>query len=239
MTIQTVEAVLFDIDDTLFDRRWAQREILRRIAARFPSIFDGLAWPRVLAAFLESDRITTAEINSRSTAGDDVRLRRSARFLRLLGLGEGEDRRHAKRLTAFYVDHYPDLRAPVAEAADVVRGLAERFPLGIVSNGLPDAQYRKLEALGLRRAFHCVILSGEIGIWKPDPRIFWRASAALAVPPAACVYVGDKPRVDVVGARRAGMRSCWFNPCGKSSESADVAPDWEIARLAELDVILR
>ncbi len=68
---------------------------------------------------------------------------------------------------------------PVPGAVSVVKELSGRFRLGVISNGSPDVQYRKLEAIGLGGIFACVLLSEEIGIRKPDPRIFHIAANAL------------------------------------------------------------
>jgi len=87
----------------------------------------------------------------------------------------------------------------------------------------------------MRHLFECILLSGETGIFKPDPRIFWQAARALNVEPEACLYVGNSYEDDIVGSKRAGMWACWFNPNGRQSAKK---PDIEIRTLAELLPIL-
>jgi putative hydrolase of the HAD superfamily len=74
-----------------------------------------------------------------------------------------------------------------------------------------------LAAAGLLDAFEFVIDSGEVGVEKPDPRIFQIALDRLGVSPAAALYVGDLYEVDVVGARAAGLDVVLLDPDGANA----------------------
>ncbi len=222
-----VRAVLFDVDDTLFDREGAQQGILNLILQELPDVFAGLPVESISRAFDESDSIALREYDA-GVLAEDFRTRRSRLFLGLLGL----DEKHAHTVTALYVRQYPTIDAPVAGAVSVVRRLADAFPLGVVSNALPDVQYTKLATLGVRHLFRCIVLSGELKIAKPDPRIFLRAADLLGTAPEECLYVGDSYENDVVGANRAGMHACWFNP--RALPAADIKPDIQVHTLQAL-----
>lgn len=106
-------------------------------------------------------------------------------------------------------------------ARDGLQALADTgVELGIVSNadGEIGARLRELEILqvgpGLGVVVGCVIDSGEVGVSKPDPRIFEIALTALGVDPDDAWYVGDMPVFDVVGAQRAGLRPFVMDPLG-------------------------
>lgn len=92
--------------------------------------------------------------------------------------------------------------------------------LGIVSNadGSVGQRLREQEILqvgpGLGIEVECVIDSGEVGVQKPDPRIFKIALDALGLPPERVWYVGDMPGIDVVGARAAGLHVYVMDPYG-------------------------
>jgi HAD superfamily hydrolase (TIGR01549 family) len=229
----SVEAVLFDVDDTLFDRTQAQREMPALMRRTFPDLFTGIPQGAVRDAFLVSDRISTDQFEWTART-DAARLGRSRIFLQQLGLGEDM----APALTELYVTYYPRIEAPVRDARQVIERLSARYVLGIVSNGMPDTQYQKLETLGIGHWFGCVLLSGEIGIEKPDPQIFWRAADCLGVVPQACMHVGDTYEADVVGAQRAGMRACWYNPQARARPEGYPRPALELHALAELLVSL-
>jgi HAD superfamily hydrolase (TIGR01549 family) len=231
--ITNLKAILFDIDDTLFDRDKAQREVLHLIVREFHDIFTGIDKEMIAEAFSESDRIATQEYNAGASI-DVARTGRSRRFLKILGLSED----YADRITAMYIKSYPGIKAPVRRAKFVLGKLAKKFQLAVISNGSPDVQYRKLAALGIKHLFDCIILSEEVGIRKPDPGIFRKATALLVREPEECLSVGNSYDTDILGAKRVGMPACWFNPHGLRLSSVDIKPDFEISALSEIFRIL-
>ena len=110
-----------------------------------------------------------------------------------LGARFGEERR--KRHVVF-----PDVEP-------ALRGLRADYRLALVTNGAPDLQREKLRGSGLSGYFDAVIVSGEAGVGKPNPRIFALALERLGVRPDEAVMVGDNPARDIVGAQRAGVRA--------------------------------
>jgi HAD superfamily hydrolase (TIGR01509 family) len=225
-----LKAILFDVDDTLFDRNGAQLMALDVIAREFRDLFAGIDRQELVDAFLESDRLTTLEFYGGIPTIKNVRVRRAQVFLDLLGL----DGAQADALAELYVEVYPRMNAPVDGAVALVEALAPRFQLGVISNSLPDVQYQKLETLGIRHFFECIVLSEEFGIRKPDPAIFWHATGLLGREPDECLYVGDSYTADVVGAKRAGLPVCWFNPGGLHPPQDSVECDFEVRALARV-----
>jgi HAD superfamily hydrolase (TIGR01509 family) len=95
----------------------------------------------------------------------------------------------------------------------VVRGLSERFRLGIVSNyPFGPVVSGSLERLGIGDCFEAVIVSGEVGWAKPHPEIFALALRTMRAHPARTVFVGDNPVADMAGAKSAGMWTAWYAP---------------------------
>ena len=111
--------------------------------------------------------------------------------------------------------HRPQLALPTtsAQALDALRG---RWRLGIVTNGPPDMQARKVSALGLAPLVDTVVYAHEIGTGagKPDPAPFLEAAGRLGVPVSRTVFVGDNQETDVVGAAGVGMRTIRVDPSG-------------------------
>jgi putative hydrolase of the HAD superfamily len=116
------------------------------------------------------------------------------------------------------------------DAAATLDDLARRgFRLGVVSNS--DGTVRdQLRRAGLVGRFEFVVDSREVGIAKPDPRIFALAASHLGLPASHCAYVGDLHSIDVVGARAAGMHAVLVDPAGHWTRS-DAA---KIRRLSDL-----
>ena len=90
-----------------------------------------------------------------------------------------------------------------------LRVLGAIMNLGIITNGGSETQWRKIRAAGLDDVIprENVWISEEIGIAKPDPGIFLIASQSLGVPPGNCLVIGDHEPHDIVGAAAAGMRA--------------------------------
>jgi len=126
-----IKAVLFDLDETLFDRKLAQKAVLVLMMKQLPEMFEGLKPERVLEAFLESDLVTT-EVFNLGVPSDSMRNSRSKLFLQLLGLDEN----HAGAITKMYVKDYPTVKTPVDGAVVLVKKLSKKMAVGVVSNGL-------------------------------------------------------------------------------------------------------
>jgi putative hydrolase of the HAD superfamily len=133
----------------------------------------------------------------------------------------------------------PVVDTPVEGAVRLVGELIGKYKLGVVSNGLPDVQYRKLESMGLRPLFSCIVLSEEVGIRKPDPEIFLRAAQLLGRQPDECFFIGDSYTSDVVGAKKAGMHTCWFNRTNASLPDNEIRPDYVVETLLEIPELLK
>ena len=115
--------------------------------------------------------------------------------------------------------------------------LSSRYHLGIVSNfygNLPEV----CASLQIQSLFGVIVDSTQVGITKPDPRIFRRAVEALGVPLARAVFVGDSPARDMAGARSVGMRHIWV--AGEDAPSAEpCCPGDRVVRaLDEVEALL-
>src|ERR1022692_1273767 len=110
---------------------------------------------------------------------------------------------------------------PVPGSREGLQALADTgVRLGIVSNadGMMGPRLAQLELCqvgpGIGVDIECVVDSGNVGVMKPDPRIFQAAIDLLGLDPDQVWYVGDMPAIDVVGARRAGIRPFLMDPLG-------------------------
>ena len=99
------------------------------------------------------------------------------------------------------------------------------IPLGVITNGNNLQQRRKLERTGLAPLFRTVVTSDELGIAKPDPRIFTEACRRGDVDPRNAVFIGDNWSADVEGSLAAGLRPIWLrrSPTTTPPVRADVA----------------
>jgi HAD superfamily hydrolase (TIGR01549 family) len=208
--VRMVRAVLFDLDDTLFDHAGCARcalEAVYRAVALNGIGFDEFA--RLHARILE-------ELHRDVLAGfRTIDEAREERFRRLLTEAGGAGTAALARDAAVkYRDQYVAERRAIEGAADLLAAVRARALVGIVTNNLTDEQREKLRTCGLEGHVDVLLASEEAGVSKPDPAIFRMALDRLACDPSEAVMVGDSWAADVAGARAAGILPIWFNPGG-------------------------
>lgn len=128
---------------------------------------------------------------------------------------------------------------PFPETGSVLDELKGQYILGMITNGPSEHQREKLRVAGLEHYFSKIVVSGEIGIGKPDERIFQYALNQLGLKPSEAIMIGDSLERDILGAERAGLQSVWINRHGAVCSSSQPKPCKEIANLRELQVVLK
>jgi putative hydrolase of the HAD superfamily len=107
--------------------------------------------------------------------------------------------------------------------------------LALLTNGGAVFQREKIERFALAPLFDAILVEGELGFGKPDPRVFERALRALAAEPQEALMTGNDLRSDVLGAKRAGIRSVWVDHARAGVPSgAPAQPDRVVHAIAEL-----
>jgi len=125
----------------------------------------------------------------------------------------------------------------VPGALEVLDALRTRgFKLGMVTNGPEDMQKATILHLNLKEKFDRIVISGmpDIGIRKPDPRIYEVALERIGAVAADSFFVGDRLDTDILGALRANLYAIWFNPTGRGLLPTDPHPDAVISDLKQL-----
>jgi putative hydrolase of the HAD superfamily len=211
-------AVLFDLDDTLYrERRYA------------------LSGFRYLAGLLEA----TAGIDAARSFGllaSSLRHGRRATALQALCVSVGFSHEAVPSLVDVMRGHMPSLGLPMSSVC-TLEALRADFRLGIVTNGFPGVQRRKVAALGVERLVDTVVYAYEHGggLGKPDAEPFLAAADRLGVTPEACVFVGDDLHRDIAGARGAGMRTIWvMRGSVENTNAVDFQPDANTTTVADV-----
>ena len=95
------------------------------------------------------------------------------------------------------------------DAAEVVRYLAAKYPLTIISNGFKEVQYYKFKHSGLAPYFTHTLISEEVGINKPQPGIFEIALQRNGITVNEALMIGDSYSSDIAGAKATGIDQLW------------------------------
>ena len=226
-----IRAVLFDLDDTLFDHRTSAREALRAVHRGHGAELDFAALERHHAIHLEEMHL---EVLAGRLGLDDARRERFRRVF--LALGVTLDPAAVNAVATAYRSGYMTSRRALAGAAALLTEVRRRARIVIVTNNLLDEQQDKLQYCGLAPLVDALVASEDVGVSKPDPDIFRIALDRAGVSADEAVMVGDSWANDIAGARNAGIRAVWFNPDRRPrpEEPPDVL---EIDTLVPADVI--
>jgi HAD superfamily hydrolase (TIGR01549 family) len=196
------------MDDTIFDHSLTCRAAIARLrrTARYLShrTVDEL-WAEY-ARQLDRD---FGEILAGRLSIAGARTRRWASLAEQCGVHLGLE--GAADLSRRYRQYYQELRRPVPGALPLLRRLHGTATIGVITNNEVAEQQEKLRFLGAEPYVDLLVVSEEVGVPKPDPRIFRTALERASVEPEEAVMVGDSWSSDVVGALGVGVRPVWFN----------------------------
>ena len=226
------KAVLIDWDDTIGDFIGAAKLALQEMYDRYHlsdyfasheefvslykphniELWDKYGKDLVTKAFLRVDRFLWPLLHG-SKVGERQEATGERQELTALAEQMSEDFLH---LTTA---HFSLLEG--AEA--LVRYLAEKYPLTVVTNGFVEVQYEKFDKSGLRDCFAHIVLSEEVGCQKPNPRIYEEALRMNGISAEEAVMIGDSWNSDIQGAINAGIDQIWIR------KSQDPLPEGQSA----------
>jgi putative hydrolase of the HAD superfamily len=231
-----VDAVLVDLDDTLFDQGRAVRGGLDAVAARFDAL-AALPVERLLQTHDEwLDRLH-ANVLRGELSVDEARRIRLGRLLETAGVRASDA--DLTLAAAEYRRGYVASWCAVEGAATLLARLRRDARVAIVSNNTRDEQVAKLRACDLDQLIDELVVWEDVRIAKPDPAMFRVALERLGQGARAdtAVVLGDSWSADVLGAVAAGMRAVWFNRRGAACPDASLAI--EIRALVPTESIAR
>lgn len=209
------EWIWFDLDDTLVDFHTNSRIALRLIheecgLSRYYQSAE--EWVDTYERHNKQlwDAYSRAEITQ-----SFLRLDRFASPLRPYWDGtEAQLEDFSRRLDPLYLTRLAEQTALVDGATDLLSYLRARdYNIGVLSNGFTDIQHRKLTNTGLDRQVDLMVLSDDIGVNKPDPRLYRHAMERSGAPdPRSHTMIGDNLSTDIAGAIASGWRAIHLDP---------------------------
>ena len=227
----TVDGLVFDLDNTLFDFERAFAGVAREFYEQHLRTPQSVAGADAVAMMIRWDH----ELHAVTQYVPNLKERRFARWLSEWP-GTGLD---IAALTRWYDDAMDQQTKPDPEVLSFLAHLSDRqVPWGIVTNGPSQMQRHKCQALGLDRIAPFTIVSEEVGHAKPDPRIFRDALNATGLARGEQImFVGDNPVTDIDGARRFGMRTAWVRR-GREFPADLHPPDHTVDSVLEVQPLL-
>lgn len=211
--------IFFDLDDTLFDfskssiislrRLWEEEDCIR---IKFDSAEE----------FIDEYHIHNSKMWELHESGII-----SSEFLKeerfRLTIAPDTDTEEIRKISGMLNDRYLFLlgECPYFRdgAIETLQRLSSRYLIGVLTNGFTEVQYRKLRSTGLDRFIQRMIISDEIGVQKPDARLFRYAERETGASPGNIIMVGDNPLNDIQGALNAGWHAIYYDWKAKPFET--------------------
>ncbi|WP_406473056.1 HAD family hydrolase [Streptomyces sp. NBC_01615] len=229
-----IRAVVWDVDDTLFDYTAADRAGMREHLAA-EGLLDG--YETVEQALTRWREVTDAQWARFSAGETDWQGQRRERVRAFLG--EPLSDADADAWFDRYVAHYEAAWSLFPDVLPALDALLATHRHAVLSNSSLLVQDRKLRVLGVHDRFEAVLCAAELGVSKPAAEAFHAACEALGLPPHQVAYVGDHPEIDGRGAADAGLLSVWIDRGGAHTVTdGGPAGPRRISSLAELPGIL-
>jgi putative hydrolase of the HAD superfamily len=219
--VRDLRAVVFDLDDTLYPKRHFVLSGFRAVAA-YVEREHGL--PR--AAALEA----LQEALDHGDEGRELQYM-CERFALPMSL--------VRSLVDVVRGHEPSLELP-RQSVRALRLLRSSWRLGILTNGVPAIQKRKVEALGVGGLVDTVVFATEwvSGRGKPEAAGFVTALARLDVAPEAAVFVGDNPETDIAGAAKLGMKTIYVESAARLVQDDAPVADALVTGLGQVPFVV-
>jgi len=223
----SIQALLFDLDDTLYSRNTAFRSWI-------------LAFARDELGFAEDDPCYQATVEriieldawgytSRKTVFSAIKEARTPAL---------ED--SVEQLIETYQRRFLDHMYPEPGTQRLITAIqSANIPFGIITNGATTRQFNKIRALGLDKLTTCIFISEQFGYEKPAATIFLTAANCLGHEPQNILFVGDNPSKDIWGAQQVGMHTAWLHhDRAWPTDLIETQPDYTISDLGELCSLL-
>lgn len=222
-----IKAVIFDLDHTLFDRYATLRAIAKPIRELLP-----------VDPTLSDDEVGDIMINADKTC---------------VYYGWDRIREHIVNETTLFTEKidghdyskavfkcFEDVAVPFSFTLPMLEELKnEDYILGLITNGLPGLQEKKLQMLGLDGIFDRVLVTGQYGCPKPSLKSFQMMAEWLNLAPHEMMYVGDNPVNDIEPSRTAGYIPVYVNTVGAWPRSDIEECELQVETVAEIPEVVR
>ena len=212
-----IHAVLFDLDNTLFDHQGSARKGLDsflRLVGTAPSEDLERSW-------FDIERQTYDRFLANGLSFQEQRRERLRQFLPLAGIDIPAAGAKLDELFGAYLQDYKQAWTAFPDALPALQRLrAAGVPVGVITNGNHEQQTSKIKRIGLGPLLHHVFSSEQTGYAKPAAGAFLDPCKSMGLPAAETLYVGDNYVTDVAGARQAGLQAIHLDRDGDGANGS-------------------
>lgn len=144
-----------------------------------------------------------------------------------------------KLANKLYMEGFKQAVFPLESSHEIIEYLYHNeIIVCVATNGLVELQYPRIKNTTFGKYIDLIVASEEVGVNKPNPKIFKRILEQTKLNSTEAIVVGDSLSNDILGAKNADIRSVWYNP-NRNINDSGIMPDYEISHMIELKKIIK
>jgi putative hydrolase of the HAD superfamily len=205
--------IFFDLDDTLLNHKAAEQAGLQDIHREF-ELFSETNLQNLVDEYHEVNSEQWGFYSRGEVTREQLQRNRFEQTLHNLGL----DGSRYQEVGDLYMPCYRNHWQWMDGAQRAYKAILEKYPVGILTNGFSETQQLKFEQFGLYDSADHTVISEDVGVLKPDPKVFAHATQKTGVAKDEILYVGDSFRSDIVGGSQFGWNTAWFTTNGNEDQ---------------------
>lgn len=199
------EFIYFDLDDTLLDHKRAEKAALRDIWYHYDYLRQ-ISTVKLQNEYHKVNKLLWDEYGSGNIDRSELQRRRFQETLENLGFDGSVHYEMGRRYMERYRMHWQWIDG----AEEALKDISRRYRVGFLTNGFSETQKLKVRHFGLDRISEHIVISEDVGVMKPDPRIFGHATKLAGVDAATILYIGDSLTSDIQGGSAVGWNTAWY-----------------------------
>lgn len=224
------EIILFDADETLYDFKKSEREAFKNTMLKFNINYDENYH---LEIYKEINSALWKEFEQGLVTQEVLKIERFKRLSKELKIRFDEN-----EFANSYIENLADASFLYDNSLELIETLNKSFRLAIVTNGLTSVQNKRIRQSSIAKFFDAIVISEEILIAKPNPKIFEHTLKLINFSDKSKVLmIGDSLSSDIQGGINFGIDTCWYNP-NKIINETSIKPTYEISNFDELKLLL-
>ena len=224
------EIILFDADETLYDFKKSEREAFKNTMLKFNINYDENYH---LEIYKEINSALWKEFEQGLVTQEMLKIERFKRLSKALKIRSDEN-----EFANSYIENLADASFLYDNSLELIETLNKSCRLAIVTNGLTSVQNKRIRQSSIAKFFDAIVISEEILIAKPNPKIFEHTLKLINFSDKSKVLmIGDSLSSDIQGGINFGVDTCWYNP-NKIINETSIKPTYEISNFDELKLLL-
>lgn len=218
MSLLNPEFIYFDLDDTLLDHKKAEQHGLADVHRHFAE-FESISLEQLIDTYHQINKGLWEEYGRGEIDRHILHRRRFEETFIELGVEPSLYHEAGKVYMNYYRNHWEWIDG----AKEAYEKIASSYPVGLITNGFAETQWMKIEQFDFKKTARHIVISEEVGVMKPHPKIFDHSTELVGVERSKILYVGDSITSDVKGGLKAGWKVAWYK--SNPTELEAILPD--------------